>query len=120
VKKQFVVRIEAYEGEGSSIKLTSDNNDSLGEMYCVGQVADDGVVDLIDNGYPSLGELYEAWPHLKKQEKVKAGEDRLAASCQIEELVFNDSVDTLIDFLADEQVQQLAHDWRAGKDTEEE
>jgi hypothetical protein len=62
--KQFVVRIEAYEGEGSSIKLTSDNNDSLGEMYCVGQVADDGVVDLIDNGYPSLGELYKAWPEL--------------------------------------------------------
>jgi hypothetical protein len=37
-KKRFVVRIEAYEGDGSSIKLTSDSNDSLGEMYCVGQM----------------------------------------------------------------------------------
>jgi hypothetical protein len=73
-KKRFVVRIEAYEGDGSSIKLTSDSNDSLGEMYCVGQMSDDGMVDLIDNGYPSLGELYEAWPQLKEHD---AAEDTL-------------------------------------------
>lgn len=65
MKKQFVVRIEAYEGDKSSISLTADDNYTLGEMYCVGQMSDDGIVDLLDNGYPSLGELYEAWPELK-------------------------------------------------------
>lgn len=64
-KKQFVVRVVAYEGEGSSIALSADFNDTLGEMYCVGVMSDDGIVDLIDNGYASLGELYEAWPELK-------------------------------------------------------
>jgi hypothetical protein len=64
-KKQFVVRIEAYEGEKSSIALVADSNDTLKEMYCVGMLSDDGIADLIDNGYPSLGELYEAWPELK-------------------------------------------------------
>ena len=51
---------------------------------------------------------------------MKTVEDRLAASCQIEELVFNDSVDVLIDFLTDEQVQQLASDWRQGKEDDNE
>lgn len=67
MKKQFVVRIEAYEGDKSSISLTADSNDTLGEMYCVGQVDDDGIMDLIDNGYPSLGELYKAWPELERK-----------------------------------------------------
>jgi hypothetical protein len=63
MKKKFAVRIEAYEGDKSSIAITSDN--SIGEMYCVGIPDNNGVIDLIDNGYPSLGELYTAWPELK-------------------------------------------------------
>src|SRR3954471_20558289 len=69
-EKQFVVRIEAYDGDESSIELMSDGNTTLGEMYCVGQIADDGIIDLIDNGYASLGELYEAWPELKGPEEA--------------------------------------------------
>lgn len=68
-KKQFIVRIQAYEGEKSSIALTADANDTLGEMYCVGMLDVDGIADLIDNGYPSLGELYEAWPELRPKRK---------------------------------------------------
>jgi hypothetical protein len=47
---------------------------------------------------------------------MKTREDYDDASRQIEELVFHDSVDTLVDFLTEKQVQQLAEDWRAGKE----
>lgn len=66
---RFIVQVDAYQGEHSGIELYADDNDSLRTMYCVGQLDDDGIVDLIDCGYASIGELLEAWPRSVLNEK---------------------------------------------------
>lgn len=62
----FVVEVEAYEGEGSAISLEGTGCMPIKRMYCVGVFNKQGRVELIDNGYNTLSELFDAWPELDR------------------------------------------------------
>jgi len=60
-KAYFILRLDSYTGEGSSMICSSANNDY---MFAVLLVADHHA-EIIDYGYSSIAELLEAWGDVK-------------------------------------------------------
>ena len=57
MKKYFVLKLDSYEGEGSSLTVDADGSD---RMYVVLNV--EGVsAEIVDWGYPTVDVLLAAW-----------------------------------------------------------
>ena len=57
MKKHYILKLDSYDGEGSSLMVTADGSDSMYVVLCVeGKSA-----DVVDWGYPTVDELLEAW-----------------------------------------------------------
>ena len=57
MKKYFILKLDSYEGEGSSLTVDADGSD---RMYVVLNV--EGVsAEIVDWGYPTVDDLLAAW-----------------------------------------------------------
>jgi hypothetical protein len=59
-RKYYIVKLESYSGEYSSLQCDSGGNDA-DSMYCICLVLDDHA-EIIDYGYNSLEQAKSAWP----------------------------------------------------------
>lgn len=59
MERQFIVKIESFDGSDTYIHCGNDRQDYL---YCIISVGDDGDAGIVDNGYRSFSEAAEAWP----------------------------------------------------------
>ena len=57
MKKYFILKLDSYEGEGSSLKVEADGSDS---MYVV-LVVEGQAAEIVDWGYETVEQLLEAW-----------------------------------------------------------
>ena len=57
MKKYFILKLDSYEGEGSSLTVDADGADS---MYVVLNV-EGSSAELVDWGYPPVDEPLAAW-----------------------------------------------------------
>ncbi len=57
-RKYYIVKLESYSGEYSSLQCETDGNDV---MYCICLVLDDRA-EMIDYGYNSLEQARQVWP----------------------------------------------------------
>ena len=61
MKKYYILKLDSYEGEGSSLMVNADGADSMYVVLCVeGKSA-----EIVDWGYPSVDELLEAWSNVE-------------------------------------------------------
>ena len=61
MKKYFVLKLDSYEGEKSSLTVDADGADS---MYVVLSV-EGSSAEIVDWGYPAVNELIEAWNNVE-------------------------------------------------------
>lgn len=60
-KKHYIIRIDSYEGEGSSLFVNAGGEDGMYVVLCVeGKSA-----EIVDWGYPTVDELLEAWDNVE-------------------------------------------------------
>ena len=60
MKKHYILKLDSYEGEGSSLMVNADGSDGMYVVLCVeGKSA-----EIVDWGYPSADELLEAWSNV--------------------------------------------------------
>ena len=57
MKKYFILKLDSYEGEGSSLTVDADGADS---MYVVLNV-EGSSAEIVDWGYETVEQLLEAW-----------------------------------------------------------
>ena len=60
-KKYYILKLDSYEGEGSSLTVDADGADS---MYVVLKV-EGSSAEIVDWGYPTVDDLLEAWNNVK-------------------------------------------------------
>ena len=59
-KKYFILKLDSYEGEGSSLTVAADWADS---MYVVLNV-EGSSAEIVDWGYPTVDDLLSAWDNV--------------------------------------------------------
>ena len=57
MKKYYILKLDSYEGEGSSLMVNADGADSMYIVLCV----EDKSADIVDWGYATVEELLESW-----------------------------------------------------------
>ena len=57
MKKYFILKLDSYDGEGSSLTVDADGSDS---MYVVLNV-EGSSAEIVDWGYPTVTDLLAAW-----------------------------------------------------------
>ena len=60
MKKYFVLKLDSYEGEGSSLMVDADGADS---MFVVLNV-EGSSAEIVDWGYPTVDDLLAAWDNV--------------------------------------------------------
>jgi hypothetical protein len=60
MKKYFILKIDSYDGEGSSLTVDADGADS---MYVVLSV-EGSSAEIVDWGYPTVDDLLAAWDNV--------------------------------------------------------
>ena len=61
MKKYYILKLDSYEGEGSSLMVNADGEDCMYVVLCVeGKSA-----EIVDWGYPTVDELLEAWSNVE-------------------------------------------------------
>ena len=61
MKKYFILKLDSYEGEGSSLMANADGEDGMYVVLCVeGKSA-----EIVDWGYPTVDTLLEAWGNVE-------------------------------------------------------
>jgi len=60
MKKYYILKIDSYEGEGSSLMV---NADGAGSMYVV-LVVDGKSAEIVDWGYPTVDDLLATWDNV--------------------------------------------------------
>ena len=60
VNKYFILKLDSYEGDGSSLTVDADGADS---MYVVLKV-EDASAEIVDWGYPTVDDLLAAWSNV--------------------------------------------------------
>ena len=61
MRKYYILKIDSYEGEGSSLMVNADGAGSMYVVLCVeGKSA-----EIVDWGYPTADELIEAWDNVE-------------------------------------------------------
>lgn len=61
MKKYFILKLDSYEGDGSSLIVNAAGSGSMYVVLCV----DDKSADSVDWGYATADELLEAWNNVK-------------------------------------------------------
>ena len=61
MKKYYILKLDSYDGEGSSLMV---NVDGLDCMHVV-LVVEGKSAEIVDWGYPSVDELLEAWDNVE-------------------------------------------------------
>ena len=61
MKKYYILKLDSYEGEGSSLVVSADGSDC---MYVV-LVVEGKSAEIVDWGYPSVKELLDAWDNVE-------------------------------------------------------
>ena len=59
-KKCYILKLDSYEGEGSSLTVDADGSDS---MYVVLNV-EGSSAEIVDWGYPTVDDLLAAWDNV--------------------------------------------------------
>jgi hypothetical protein len=59
MERQFIVKIESFEGDDTYVRCGDDKQDYL---FCVISIGDDGNAEIVDSGYRSFDEAAVAWP----------------------------------------------------------
>jgi disulfide oxidoreductase YuzD len=62
VKKYYILKIESYDGQDTSIICGINNQDYL---FAIVVIDDEGNAEIVDNGYRSRDEAELAWPEAK-------------------------------------------------------
>lgn len=57
MKKYYILKLDSYDGEGSSLMANADGLDSMHVVLCV----DGKSAGIVDWGYATVAELLEAW-----------------------------------------------------------
>jgi len=60
MKKYFILKLDSYEGEGSSLTVDAEGSDC---MYVVLNV-EGSSAEIVDCGYPTVEELLSAWDNV--------------------------------------------------------
>ena len=60
MKKYFILKLDSYEGDGSSLTVDVDGSDS---MYVVLSV-EGSSAEIVDWGYPTVNDLLAAWDNV--------------------------------------------------------
>ena len=60
MKKYYILKLDSYEGEGSSVTVDADGADS---MYVVLNV-EGASAEIVDWGYPTVADLLAAWDNV--------------------------------------------------------
>ena len=60
-RKHYILKLDSYEGEGSSLMASADGSDC---MYVV-LVVEGKSAEIVDWGYPSVHEILEAWNNVE-------------------------------------------------------
>ena len=60
MKKYFILKLDSYEGEGSSLTVDADG---AGSMYVVLNV-EGSSAEIVDWGYPTVDDLLAAWDNV--------------------------------------------------------
>jgi len=61
MKKYYILKLDSYEGEGSSLMVNADGAGSMYVALCVeGKSA-----EIVDWGYATVDELLEAWNNVE-------------------------------------------------------
>ena len=61
MKKYYILKLDSYEGEGSSLMANANGEDCMYVVLCVeGKSA-----EIVDWGYPTVDELLEAWSNVE-------------------------------------------------------
>ena len=61
MKKYYILKLDSYEGDGSSLIVNAAGS---GSMYVVLRVEDKSA-EIVDWGYPTVDELLEAWSNVE-------------------------------------------------------
>ena len=61
MKQYYILKLDSYEGEGSSLVANADGEDCMYVVLCV----EDKSAEIVDWGYPTVDELLEAWDHVE-------------------------------------------------------
>ena len=61
MKKYYILKIDSYEGEESSLMVNANGSDA---MYVV-LVVDGKSAEIVDWGYPTVDALLEAWNNVE-------------------------------------------------------
>ena len=65
MKKHYILKLDSYDGEGSSLTVNSDGSDS---MYVVLKV-EGSSAEIVDWGYPTVDDLLAAWGNVTFENK---------------------------------------------------
>ena len=60
-KKYYILKLDSYEGEGSSLTVDADGADSMYVVLCV----EGSSAEIVDWGYPTVDDLLEAWNNVE-------------------------------------------------------
>ena len=60
MKKYLIIKLDSYEGEGSSLTVDADGADSMYVVLCV----EDSSAEIFDWGYPTVDDLLAAWDNV--------------------------------------------------------
>ena len=61
MKKYFILKLDSYDGDGSSLIVNAGES---GSMYVV-LLVEDKSADIVDWGYATVDELLEAWNNVE-------------------------------------------------------
>ena len=61
MKKHYILKLDSYEGDGSSLMVNAAGSGSMYVVLCV----EDNSVDIVDWGYATVDELLEAWSNVE-------------------------------------------------------
>ena len=57
MKKYFILKLDSYGGEGSSLAVVADGADSMYVVLCV----EGSSAEIVDWGYPTVDDILAAW-----------------------------------------------------------
>ena len=61
MKKYYILKLDSYEGEGSSLMVNAAGSGGMYVVLCV----EDKSADIVDWGYATVDELLEAWSNVE-------------------------------------------------------
>ena len=61
MKKHYILKLDSYEGDGSSLMVNAAGSGSMYVVLCV----EDKSADIVDWGYATVDELLEAWSNVE-------------------------------------------------------